>query len=98
MSPTISIYKWLQCVLLPSGNTLGVNTGGAAVQGIMDEEITLHTEYTAARWTGEHTFLFQLPLAGVAEPLSLVLLQWTLQEGFHGKEVVEGPCQVRGRD
>lgn len=32
---------------------LTVNTAGAAVQRVVDEEITLHTELTVTCWTGE---------------------------------------------
>ena len=31
-----------------------MDAGGAAVQGVMDEQITLHAEHTAAHRAGEH--------------------------------------------
>lgn len=34
-----------------SGDTLAVNAAGAAVQRVVDEEVTLYTEHTVARWT-----------------------------------------------
>lgn len=44
----------LSVTLLVSGGTPTVNTTGAAVQGVMDEEITLHTEHTVTWWTCEY--------------------------------------------
>lgn len=39
--------KPLLVILLASGGALTVNTAWAAVQRVMDEEITLHTEHTS---------------------------------------------------
>lgn len=36
-----------------SGATLTVNTAGAAVERVVDEEVTVHTEDAVARWTAE---------------------------------------------
>lgn len=68
------------------------------MQRVVDEQVTLHAEHTAARRTCEHTSVFQLPLAGFTEPLSVVQQQWTLLEGLQGEEVVEGAGQVRSGD
>lgn len=40
--------------LVKLGCTLTVNAAGAAVEGVMDEEITFQAELTVARWTGEY--------------------------------------------
>lgn len=40
--------------LSASGGAPTVNAAGAAVQRVMDEEITLHTEHTVTQWTGEY--------------------------------------------
>lgn len=37
-----------------SGPTLAVKTAGAAVERVVNEDITVHTEDTVARWAAEH--------------------------------------------
>ena len=81
-----------------SGGAAAVDARGAAVQRVVDEQVTLHAEHTVARRTREHTLVFQLPLAGFTEPLCVVQQQRTLLEGLQGEEVVEGASQMRSGD
>lgn len=67
------------------------------MQRLVDEEITLHTEHTVTRWTAEHTFILQLCLTCLTEPVSLEVLHWTLYKSLEGEEVVKGSGEMGGR-
>lgn len=54
MGKTQGLFQSLSDSLSASQGALTVNTAGAAVQGVVDEQITLHTEHTATWRTGEY--------------------------------------------